>query len=128
MLKMNEKERPFQSLTINPPLWLVYSTFQGHHTKIISTIVLEMLEWTSRSAHERELRPQKGWINGKALKGYFFFIHFNLKFIPGRFLNKRRAVCRWDLHSNSVGPWVDCRFIGRRCHFYIQLFQVQIFS
>ncbi len=23
----------------------------------------------------------------------------------------RRAVCRWDLHSNSVGPWIHC--LGR---------------
>ncbi len=28
------------------------------------------------------------WINGKALRGSFFFIHFNLKFIRERFLNK----------------------------------------
>ncbi len=61
-----------------------------------------------------ELGDPKGWINGKALKGSFFFIHFNLKFILVRFLNKLRAVSRWNLHSNSVGPWVHCRFIGRR--------------
>ncbi len=37
--------------------------------------------------------------------------YLNLKFILKRFLNKRRVVCRWDLHSNSVGPWVHC--LGR---------------
>ena len=58
-----------------------------------------------------EFEAPKGWINGKVLKGSFFFFHFNLKFILERFLNKRKAVCRWDLHSNSVGPWVHC--LGR---------------
>ncbi len=55
------------------------------------------------------------YIQPFACSRVFLFIHFNLKFILERFLNKRRAVCRWDLHSNSVGPLVHCRFIGSRC-------------
>ncbi len=40
-----------------------------------------------------------------------YIMNFKIKLILERFFNKRRTVCRWDLHSNSVGPWVHC--LGR---------------
>ncbi len=48
------------------------------------------------------------------LSKLIFKFVFNFKINFERFLNKRRAVCRWFLYGISVGPYVHCWFIGRR--------------
>ena len=50
-----------------------------------------------------EYGAPKEWINGKALKGSCFFIHFNLKFIRERFIHFNLKSIRERFFEQAKG-------------------------
>ncbi len=55
---------------------------------VIPSFRLDILTRLYLPLQINKLNYLRKWIQGEALKGSLFFIHFNLKFILKRFLNK----------------------------------------